>query len=181
MPGGGRGAVDCCADGDEPGGGTQAGRVPGRGPETQAAHCALPADAASRGRGRSGPSTSNWATKRGTESFRARRWRMRQLMGGGRTWFLRRCARRLGLMAGGSIWWWARLWRCRSRNRALLAAARQANSLAIAPYLMHGVTQWGNDDELYGPLMAQPEQMSREGLCRRRRPRRAAGNWRYTR
>ena len=50
------------------------------------------------------------------------------------------------------------------RNYALLAAARQANSLSIAPYLMHSVTQWGNDDELYGPLMAQPEQMSREGV-----------------
>jgi hypothetical protein len=50
------------------------------------------------------------------------------------------------------------------RNRALLAAASQANTLAIAPYLMHSVTQWANDDELYGPLMAQPEQMSREGV-----------------
>jgi len=36
--------------------------------------------------------------------------------------------------------------------------------LAIAPYLMDSVTQWGNDDELYGPLMAQPEQMSRDGI-----------------
>ncbi len=50
------------------------------------------------------------------------------------------------------------------RNQALLAAARQANTLAIAPYLMHSVTEWGNDDELYGPLMAQPEEMSREGV-----------------
>jgi hypothetical protein len=50
------------------------------------------------------------------------------------------------------------------RNQALLGAARQANSLAIAPYLMHSVTQWGNDDELYGALMAQPEEMSREGV-----------------
>jgi len=39
-----------------------------------------------------------------------------------------------------------------------------ANTLAIAPYLMHSVTQWDNDDELYGPLLAQPEQMSREGI-----------------
>jgi hypothetical protein len=52
------------------------------------------------------------------------------------------------------------------RNRALLGAARQANSLAIAPYLMHSVTEWGNDDELYGPLMAQPEEMSREGVVK---------------
>ena len=52
------------------------------------------------------------------------------------------------------------------RNQALLGAARQANSLAIAPYLMHSVTEWGNDDELYGPLMAQPEEMSREGVVR---------------
>ncbi|MGD0522092.1 MAG: hypothetical protein ABSA48_12615 [Terracidiphilus sp.] len=50
------------------------------------------------------------------------------------------------------------------RNNALLAAAAQANTLAIAPYLMHSVTQWANDDELYEPLMAQPEQMSREGV-----------------
>jgi alpha-L-arabinofuranosidase len=50
------------------------------------------------------------------------------------------------------------------RNRELLAAAPQANSLAIAPYMMLGVTQWGNDDQLYGPLMAQAEQMSREGI-----------------
>jgi hypothetical protein len=49
------------------------------------------------------------------------------------------------------------------RNQALLGAAKQANSLAIAPYLMHSVTEWGNDDELYGPLMAQPEEMSRGG------------------
>ncbi len=49
------------------------------------------------------------------------------------------------------------------RNQALLEEAKQANSLAIAPYLMHSVTQWGNDDELYGPLMAQPEEMSRGG------------------
>jgi len=50
------------------------------------------------------------------------------------------------------------------RNPGLLAAATQANSLAIAPYMMLGVTRWGSDDELYGPLMAQPEQMSREGI-----------------
>jgi len=50
------------------------------------------------------------------------------------------------------------------RNAGLLAAATQANSLAIAPYMMLGITRWGNDDELYGPLMAQPEQMSREGI-----------------
>ena len=49
-------------------------------------------------------------------------------------------------------------------NSALLAAAPQANTLAIAPYLMRSVTKWANDDELYGPLMAQPEQMSREGV-----------------
>lgn len=52
------------------------------------------------------------------------------------------------------------------RNQALLGAARQANSLAIAPYLMHSVTEWGNEDELYGPLMAEPEEMSREGVVR---------------
>jgi hypothetical protein len=50
------------------------------------------------------------------------------------------------------------------RNAALLAAAPLANSLAIAPYLMRGVTEWANDDQLYGPLLAQPEQMSRQGI-----------------
>lgn len=50
------------------------------------------------------------------------------------------------------------------RNAALLAAAPLANSLAIAPYLMRSVTEWENDDELYGPLLAQPEEMSREGF-----------------
>jgi 3',5'-cyclic AMP phosphodiesterase CpdA len=50
------------------------------------------------------------------------------------------------------------------RNAALLGAAPLANSLAIAPYLMRSVTEWANDDQLYGPLLAQPEQMSREGF-----------------
>ena len=50
------------------------------------------------------------------------------------------------------------------RNAALLAAAPLANSLAIAPYLMRSVTEWANDNELYGPLLAQPEEMSREGF-----------------
>lgn len=50
------------------------------------------------------------------------------------------------------------------RNSAILAAAPQANSLAIAPYLMMNVQHWANDDELFGPLMAQPEQMSRDGI-----------------
>jgi hypothetical protein len=49
-------------------------------------------------------------------------------------------------------------------NAALLAAAPLANSLAIAPYLMRSVTEWANDDELYGALLAQPEEMSREGF-----------------
>jgi hypothetical protein len=50
------------------------------------------------------------------------------------------------------------------RNAAILSAAPQANSLAIAPYLMSGISQWANDDQLYGPLLAQAEQMSREGI-----------------
>lgn len=50
------------------------------------------------------------------------------------------------------------------RNPALLTAAPLANSLAIAPYLMRSLKQWANDDELYGPLLAQPEQMSRDGF-----------------
>ncbi len=50
------------------------------------------------------------------------------------------------------------------RNPALLAAAPLATSLAIAPYLMRSLTQWADNNELYGPLLAQPEQMSREGV-----------------
>jgi hypothetical protein len=50
------------------------------------------------------------------------------------------------------------------RNAALLAAAPLANSLAIAPYLMRSVTEWANDDQLYGPLLTQPEEMSRQGI-----------------
>jgi hypothetical protein len=50
------------------------------------------------------------------------------------------------------------------RNSALLAAAPLANSLAFAPYLMRSVTEWVNDDQLYGALLAQPEEMSREGI-----------------
>jgi hypothetical protein len=50
------------------------------------------------------------------------------------------------------------------RNATLLATAPLANSLAIAPYLMRSLTEWANDDELYGALLAQPEQMSREGF-----------------
>jgi hypothetical protein len=52
------------------------------------------------------------------------------------------------------------------RSGEVLASASGANTLAIAPYLMASVTHWANDDELYGPLMAQPEQMSREGIVR---------------
>jgi hypothetical protein len=52
------------------------------------------------------------------------------------------------------------------RSREVLRTAPSANSLAIAPYLMESVTHWGNDDELYGPLMAQSEQMSREGVVK---------------
>jgi hypothetical protein len=36
--------------------------------------------------------------------------------------------------------------------------------MAIAPYLMHSVTRWANDDELYGALLAEPEYMSRVGV-----------------
>jgi alpha-L-arabinofuranosidase len=50
------------------------------------------------------------------------------------------------------------------RSGEVLRTAHTANSLAIAPYLMDSVTHWSNDDELYGPLMAQPEQMSRNGI-----------------
>jgi alpha-L-arabinofuranosidase len=50
------------------------------------------------------------------------------------------------------------------RSGDVLKAAQSANSLAIAPYLMDSVSHWANDDELYGPLLAQPEQMSRDGI-----------------
>jgi hypothetical protein len=50
------------------------------------------------------------------------------------------------------------------RSGDILRSAAAANTLAIAPYLMDSVTHWGNDDELYGPLMAEPEAMSRDGV-----------------
>ena len=50
------------------------------------------------------------------------------------------------------------------RSGEVVKAARSANTLAIAPYLMESVTHWGTDDELYGPLLAQPEAMSRDGV-----------------
>jgi hypothetical protein len=50
------------------------------------------------------------------------------------------------------------------RSGEVLRAAPAANSLAIAPYLMDSVNHWASDDELYGPLMAEPEQMSRDGI-----------------
>jgi hypothetical protein len=52
------------------------------------------------------------------------------------------------------------------RSGEELRTAAGANTLAIAPYLMDNVSNWANDDELYGPLLAQPEQMSREGIVR---------------
>ena len=66
-------------------------------------------------------------------------------------------AGKFDLVVGGQA---ANAW----RGGETLKAATAANSLAIAPYLMHSVTQWANDDELYGPLLAQPEQMSRDGI-----------------
>jgi hypothetical protein len=50
------------------------------------------------------------------------------------------------------------------RSGEVAKAAWTANSVAIAPYLMESVTHWGSDDELYGPLLAQPEEMSRDGI-----------------
>ncbi len=46
---------------------------------------------------------------------------------------------------------------------------------------MHSVTEWGNDDELYGPLMAQPEEMSRGGRVKATQTSAGDGNWRSTR
>ena len=66
-------------------------------------------------------------------------------------------AGRFDLVVGAQAVWPA-------RNVDLLAAAPQANTLALAPYLMHSVTRWANDNDLYGPLMAEPEQMSRQGI-----------------
>ena len=50
------------------------------------------------------------------------------------------------------------------RSGEVMKAATEANTLAIAPYLMDSVNHWANVDELYGPLMAEPEQMSRGGI-----------------
>jgi len=50
------------------------------------------------------------------------------------------------------------------REAMLVAAVPLANTVTIGPYLMHKVNHWATDDELYGALLAQPEQMSREGI-----------------
>ena len=50
------------------------------------------------------------------------------------------------------------------RSGEVAKAAQAANTVAIAPYLMASVTEWANDDQLYGPLLAEPEQMSRNGV-----------------
>ena len=64
------------------------------------------------------------------------------------------------------------------RNAALLAAAPLANSLAIAPYLMRSVTEWANDDQLYGAAAgAARADVARRNRCRRGAIRRAVGNW----
>jgi len=69
-------------------------------------------------------------------------------------------AGKFDLVVGGQA---ANAW----RSGEVLKAAPSANSLAIAPYLMDSVTHWATDDELYGPLMAQPEEMSREGVVQK--------------
>jgi hypothetical protein len=53
------------------------------------------------------------------------------------------------------------------RSGEVLKAAHAANSLAIAPYLMDSITHSATDDELFGPLLAQPEQMSRDGIVQK--------------
>ncbi|WP_420236775.1 hypothetical protein ACOBR2_14210 [Telmatobacter bradus] len=50
------------------------------------------------------------------------------------------------------------------RNQPLLSSAPQANSLALAPYLMFSVNDWSSDAKLYGPLLAEPEMSVREGV-----------------
>lgn len=50
------------------------------------------------------------------------------------------------------------------RSGEIARSAPAANTLAIAPYLMVSVTHWDSDDDLYGSLLAQPEQMSRDGI-----------------
>jgi hypothetical protein len=51
-----------------------------------------------------------------------------------------------------------------ARNAALMPASTLANTVAIAPYLMSSVTDWSTDDRLFSPLLAQSEQMAREGI-----------------
>lgn len=52
------------------------------------------------------------------------------------------------------------------RNQPLLASAPQANSLAIAPYLLFSIADWSSTQSLYGPLLAEPEISVREGVVR---------------
>ena len=51
-----------------------------------------------------------------------------------------------------------------TRDRQLFAAARSADTLAIAPYLMHRVDHADTPEELFAPLLAEPEFFERNGL-----------------
>uniref|UniRef100_E6QMG2 Uncharacterized protein n=1 Tax=mine drainage metagenome TaxID=410659 RepID=E6QMG2_9ZZZZ len=51
-----------------------------------------------------------------------------------------------------------------TRNRQLFVAAKSADTLAIAPYLMHRVDHADTPAELFAPLLAEPEFFERNGV-----------------
>lgn len=62
-------------------------------------------------------------------------------------------AARMNLMVGGQSV-------SPGRNLEILNQSDQYDTLAVAPYLMYNVSRFANNEELFGPLFAQPQQLS---------------------
>ncbi len=56
-----------------------------------------------------------------------------------------------------------------SQDALALSASGVADTLAIAPYMMHTVDRGATDDELFDPLLAEPEYFATHGLLREAR------------
>ena len=55
------------------------------------------------------------------------------------------------------------------RNRDIQNACRSNDSFAIAPYQMYNVDSFANDEELFGPLFAEPEKNVTDGIVAKNR------------
>lgn len=52
------------------------------------------------------------------------------------------------------------------RNRQILSTARNYTSFTVAPYLMNDVNSFATNEDLFGPLFAEPQQVVRSGYMR---------------